>query len=117
MARTTLEEIEAIKKVKARYFRFLDAKQWTDWRACFTDDLHFFMGQDPQPVASSADEFVAYVSKLLAGTVTVHHGHMPEIERTGARPRPPSGRSRATATMSRSTRRVRMATGVSSGYG
>jgi hypothetical protein len=30
-------------------------------------------------VASSADEFVAYVSKLLAGTVTVHHGHMPEI--------------------------------------
>jgi len=49
-----LTEIEAIKQLKARYFRFLDAKQWTDWHTCFTDDLHFFMGQDPQPLASSA---------------------------------------------------------------
>jgi SnoaL-like domain len=79
-----LQEIEQIKHLKARYFRFLDAKQWTDWRTCFTDDLHFFAGQDAQPLAPSADEFVAYVSKLLAGTVTVHHGHMPEIELTSA---------------------------------
>jgi hypothetical protein len=74
-----LYEIEQIKQTKARYFRFLDTKQWTDWRTCFTDDLHFYLGQDQKPIAASADEFVAYVSKLLADTVTVHHGHMPEI--------------------------------------
>ena len=32
-----LYEIEQIKQTKARYFRFLDTKQWTDWRTCFTD--------------------------------------------------------------------------------
>src|SRR5215475_15461842 len=79
-----LYEIEQIKHTKARYFRFLDGKQWADWRTCFTDDLHFYLGQDAKPVAASADEFVAYVSKLLADTVTVHHGHMPEIELTSA---------------------------------
>jgi hypothetical protein len=46
--------------------------------------LHFYLGQDAKPVAASADEFVAYVAKLLADTVTVHHGHMPEIELTSA---------------------------------
>ena len=79
-----LYDIEQIKQTKARYFRFLDAKQWADWRTCFTADLQFYLRQDTEPVASSADEFVAYVSKLLAGTVTVHHGHMPEIELTSA---------------------------------
>ena|SRR5215510_3420144 len=79
-----LDEIEQIKQTKARYFRFLDSKQWADWRTCFTDDLHFYLGQDTKPMAASADEFVAYVSKLLAEAVTVHHGHMPEIELTSA---------------------------------
>ena len=79
-----LYEIEQIKQTKARYFRFLDSKQWADWRTCFSDDLHFYLEQDPKPVASLAEEFVAYVSKLLAETVTVHHGHMPEIELTSA---------------------------------
>src|SRR5207244_11039172 len=65
-----LYEIEQIKQTKARYFRFLDTKQWTDWRTCFTDDLHFYLAQDQKPIAASADEFVAYVSKLLADTVT-----------------------------------------------
>jgi SnoaL-like domain len=79
-----LYELEQIKQTKARYFRCLDTKQWADWRTCFTDDLHFYLGQDPNPVATSANEFVAYVSKLLADTVTVHHGHMPEIALTSA---------------------------------
>jgi len=77
-----LYDIEMIKQTKARYFRFLDGKQWSDWRTCFTDDMHFYLGQDPKSVTSSGDEFVAYVSKLLADTVTVHQGHMPEVDLT-----------------------------------
>ena len=79
-----LYDIEQIKQTKARYFRFLDTKQWDHWRTCFTDDVHFYLGQDSKPMASSADELIAYVSKLLADTVTVHHGHMPEMELTSA---------------------------------
>ena len=77
-----LYEIEQIKQTKARYFRFLDTQQWAQWRTCFTDDLQFYLGEDPKPVTSSGDAFVAYVTKVLADTVTVHHGHMPEIELT-----------------------------------
>jgi len=44
-----LYELEQIKRTKARYFRFLDTKQWADWRTCFTEDLHFYLGQDPKP--------------------------------------------------------------------
>jgi len=79
-----LYEIEQIKQTKARYFRFLDTQQWTQWRTCFTDHMQFYLGQDPKPVTSSGDAFVAYVAKVLADTVTVHHGHMPEIELTSA---------------------------------
>ena len=77
-----LYEIEQIKQTKARYFRFLDTQQWAQWRTCFTDDLQFYLGEDPKPATSSGDAFVAYVTKVLADTVTVHHGHMPEIELT-----------------------------------
>ena len=36
-----LWEIEAIKQLKARYCRYLDAKRWDDWRELFTDDFRF----------------------------------------------------------------------------
>ena len=77
-----LYEIEQIKQTKARYFRFLDTQQWAQWRTCFTDDMQCSLGEDPNPVTSSGDAFVAYVTKVLADAVTVHHGHMPEIELT-----------------------------------
>ena len=79
----TLADIEQIKQLKARYFRFMDSKKWTDWRACFTDDMHFYRDQDPNPIDSSGDAFVSRVSKHLERAVTVHQGHMPEIEITG----------------------------------
>jgi hypothetical protein len=33
-------------------------------------------------VVSGADAFMAFLREVLAGAVTVHHGHMPEIELT-----------------------------------
>ncbi len=41
-----LYEIEQIKQTKARYFRFLDTQQWTQWRTCFTDDMQFVLEQE-----------------------------------------------------------------------
>jgi hypothetical protein len=68
----------AISTVKARYFRFLDTKQWDQFRALFSDDAELdypTLGQ-----FSSVDEAVAALAERLDGVVTVHHGHMPEVE-------------------------------------
>jgi ketosteroid isomerase-like protein len=80
-----LEEIEAIKQLKARYFRLLDTKQWERWGDVFAEDAVLeHPANRPQPLSGRA-EIVATVSAGLAGRVTVHHGHMPEIEITGER--------------------------------
>ena len=34
-----LHEIEAIKQLKARYCRYLDDKDWDQWRRLFDDDF------------------------------------------------------------------------------
>ena len=84
MNASELVEIESIKRLKARYFRLLDTKQWDAWRELFSDD---FEGEvhGPHPVIhfDSADEMVALNRRLLAEAPTVHHGHTPEIDVTG----------------------------------
>jgi hypothetical protein len=82
----TLAEIEAIKQLKARYFRLLDTKRWDDWREIFSEDFEADVdGGAAHPTVhfASRDEMVASNRKILATAVTVHHGHMPEIELTG----------------------------------
>jgi hypothetical protein len=74
-----LEAIEAITALKARYFRLIDSKDWTSFRALFTDDMVFYFESDA-PTVNSGDEFVAFVRSRLATAITVHQGHMPEIE-------------------------------------
>ena len=76
------EDIEAIKQLKARYFRFMDTKQWSEMRQVFTDDVRVDTTQDGTEVVEGADAFVGPLSEILADVITVHHGHMPEIELT-----------------------------------
>lgn len=85
-----LRDIEQIKQLKARYFRLMDTKHWDEWADLFTDDMRFWNDNEPDPegrppITSSGAAFVSMVSKLLANAVTVHQGHMPEIELTGER--------------------------------
>ena len=40
-----LADIEAIKQLKARYFRLLDTKQWDDLKALFARDAQFNIGE------------------------------------------------------------------------
>ncbi len=86
-----LEEIEEIKKVKARYFRLMDQKQWDEWRELFTEDVTAVYHGAPRNRQNEGqaalrcegrENLVTKVSTLLANVVTVHHGHMPEIEVT-----------------------------------
>ena len=82
------EDIEAIKRLKARYFRLMDTKQWEAWRELFTADFSgLYRGPHPDIAYASREEFVAGNREILEPLVTVHHGHMPEITLTGPRHR------------------------------
>lgn len=77
-----LAAIEAIKQLKARYFRMIDAKLWPEWGQVFARDAVLDVPSGNMLV-HGRDAIVAAVSAVLEGTRTVHHGHMPEIEITG----------------------------------
>jgi hypothetical protein len=77
-----LLDIEAIKQLKARYFRFLDTQDWTGFGTVFTLDVHLMIPEGNVDVTGRS-AVVESVSTVLEGVRTVHHGHMPEIEITG----------------------------------
>lgn len=77
-----LVEKDAIRELKARYFRFLDTKQWDRWTEVFEPEFDHEMEYEQQKINGPREEFVAFVSAALADTVTVHHGHNPEIQIT-----------------------------------
>ena len=76
-----LLDIEEIKKLKARYFRFLDTKQWDRWGEVFTAGVHMEV-LEAAVVLDGREAVVENVSAALEGAVTAHHGYMPEIEMT-----------------------------------
>jgi uncharacterized protein (TIGR02246 family) len=81
---TGIEEIEAIKRLKARYFRTMDTKDWDGMRQVFTDDVVMDTTEAGGGLVTGADEFLTFLRETLADAVTVHQGHMPEIDLTSA---------------------------------
>jgi hypothetical protein len=77
-----LHDIEAIKQLKARYCRYLDTKDWSSWRALFTDDFVSDTAAAGGRVIEGADHFVAFTRGSLRSQPTVHQVHAPEIELT-----------------------------------
>jgi len=77
-----LLDIEAIKQLKARYFRLLDTKQWDDWAMVFATDVVMEVPEVGM-VSNGRAEVVLSVSTALKRAQSAHHGHMPEIELTG----------------------------------
>ena len=74
-----LKDIEEIAQLKARYFRFIDAKDWVAFRDLFTDDCrHHLPEESPVPFMSN-DEYFPMMEAMLTNGVTTHHGHPPEI--------------------------------------
>jgi hypothetical protein len=80
------KDIEDLRQLKARYCRLLDAKDWPAWRELFTDDFLSDTSESGGKLISGADEFVAFVQKMLGSRsrTTVHQVHAPEIELTSA---------------------------------
>jgi len=77
-----MQDVEAIKRLKARYFRTLDTQDWAALRAVFADDVVVDVSSSGGGVVRGADAFMTGLRQALQDVVTVHHGHMPEIELT-----------------------------------
>jgi hypothetical protein len=79
-----IQDLEALKQLKARYCRFLDTKQWSEWRSLFADDFVSDTTEAGGKLIKGADTFVAFVRKMLNTRTTVHQVHAPEITITSA---------------------------------
>lgn len=77
-----MDDIEAIRQLKARYFRTMDTKDWSGMRQVFADDVLLDTSEAGGSVVTGADEFMTFLQEVVNGAVTVHQGHMPEIELT-----------------------------------
>jgi uncharacterized protein (TIGR02246 family) len=75
-----LVDIEEITQLKARYFRFMDTKDWDSFAQVFTPDV--VIDADGY-IGEGRDAFLEFLPEILDGVVTTHHGHMPEITITG----------------------------------
>jgi len=77
-----MDDIEAIRQLKARYCRTMDTKDWAGMRRVFADDVVMDTSESGGGVVSGADEFMVFLQKVIGDVVTVHHCHTPEIELT-----------------------------------
>ncbi|QIV80289.1 nuclear transport factor 2 family protein [Mycolicibacterium frederiksbergense] len=86
-----MDDYEAIRRLKARYCRFLDTKDYEAWKALFAPDVVVKLdmaistgGADGQtaPDLNGLDEFVPVVLGGVEHAQTKHHVHTPEIDLT-----------------------------------
>ena len=77
-----MDDIEAIKQLKARYCRLLDTKDWAGYRQLFTDDVTMDTSDSGGAVVTGADEFLTFLVAAIGEAVTVHQCHTPEIDLT-----------------------------------
>jgi len=77
-----LEDVEAIKRLKHRYFRSLDTQQWDDVLECFSDDAAVDYG--PNIRLEGKEALTKHLRERLRmeGSAGVHQGHNPEIDVT-----------------------------------
>ena len=76
------ENIEAIKRLKHKYFRCVDLKLWDELATCFTEDAisSYHAGRYR---FEGRDKIMEFLSKSLTSRrVGMHQGHHPEIELT-----------------------------------
>jgi len=83
----TLVAVEEIKQLVARRCRSLDEQDWETYAACHTPDVvSYAISSESGAKAPTRgiDAVLAFLREQLAGRMTVHHVHSPEIEVTSA---------------------------------
>jgi hypothetical protein len=79
-----LAAVEDIRRLKARYFRCMDTKDWDGFRDVFAADAEMDMRSEAGEagLVHGKQAIADFVRGSIDTVVTVHHGHMPEIEVT-----------------------------------
>jgi hypothetical protein len=73
--------IEDIKRVKSKYFYCLDHQDWAGWkREVFAPDASMDIPEAQKEPVVGIDRIIEWVSFNVGVQVSVHHGHMPDIE-------------------------------------
>jgi hypothetical protein len=76
-----LSAIEDIRHMRARYLRFLDTKNWAELAKLYAADATLaFHTEQPGLISRGRDEIMTRITSLLVDVVTVHYGHMAEID-------------------------------------
>ena len=75
-----LENIELIKKLKAKYWRCIDRKLWNEMEECLTEDVLVDLGPDMQ--FSGKEAVLKFFNEVVGNDAvnTVHAGYAAEIE-------------------------------------
>ena len=78
---TALEDVEAIKKLKAKYWRCVDKKLWDEIADCFTRDAVADYGANMERL-KGRKAIVKFLKDSLGrdSVITAHRGHNPEID-------------------------------------
>ncbi len=78
-----LQDIEAIKRLKYKYFRCLDLKLWDEMRECFTEDATSAYSSGTFSFQGREQILRFLIDAMDRPTVlSAHHGHHPEIDIT-----------------------------------
>jgi hypothetical protein len=85
-----LSDVMDVHRLKARYIRLADSKDWIELRKCFADDFYCQVNGAPRASINDpdvyevhgADEFIANTSKMVAGIQAMHQLSLPEIDLT-----------------------------------
>jgi len=73
------DDIRAIERLKARYFRTMDSKEWDAMREVLADDIVMDTTASGGNVITGAVDFIAFLREAIGDVVTTHHGNTPEI--------------------------------------
>lgn len=73
-------ELEALRALKARYFRLLDGQDWEALVHVFTPRVDIDVVADGAGVQHDPVAFVDGVRRALEGATSVHQGFLPELE-------------------------------------
>lgn len=78
-----MKDIEDIKRLKSKYLRCLDSKDWEGFAETLSPNVHTSYSNG-KLVFDGPDQVTAYISKSMPRTeITMHMGHMPEISFEG----------------------------------
>jgi len=84
---TRLTAIEDIRALKARYFRLLDDKKWSELAALFTDDATMDLSEvlpagtpKEQILLTGSAAIVRQIGGLLGDAIMIHNGYGHEID-------------------------------------